>query len=53
MGGGVLGVADFKVFLALYERVLAGFLADPADRENLHRGPARQFARLRLSRWAG
>jgi len=33
--------------LALYERVLAGFLADPGSRDNLHRGPARQFARLR------
>jgi hypothetical protein len=36
--------------LALYERVLAGFMADPADRENLHRGLARTFARLPLSR---
>ncbi|MFC5461735.1 Rhs element Vgr protein [Massilia niabensis] len=36
--------------LALYERVLAGFLADPRSRENLHRGPARQLARLPLWR---
>ena len=36
--------------LALYEKVLAGFLADPADRDNLHRGPARHFARLQLRR---
>ena len=36
--------------LALYERVLAGFLANPADRHNLHRGPARQLARLQLRR---
>ena len=36
--------------LALYERVLAGFLANPADRSNLHRGPARQLARLQLRR---
>ena len=36
--------------LALYERVLAGFIADPADRSNLHRGPARQLARLQLRR---
>lgn len=32
--------------LALYERVLAGFLLDPGSREHLHRGPARQLARL-------
>jgi hypothetical protein len=38
--------------LDLYERVLAGFLADPADRDNLHRGFARRLARLPLSRWA-
>ena len=36
--------------LALYEKVLAGFLADPRSRENLHRGPARQLARLALRR---
>jgi hypothetical protein len=30
--------------LALYERVLAGFLANPRSRENLHRGPARKLA---------
>ena len=36
--------------LHLYERVLAGFLAAPADRSNLHRGPARQLARLQLRR---
>jgi hypothetical protein len=38
--------------LALYERVLALFLADPASRDNLHRGVARKLARLPLSRWA-
>lgn len=32
--------------LALYERVLAGFLADPRDRDNLHRGLAGRIARL-------
>ncbi|MGB9108930.1 MAG: Rhs element Vgr protein [Telluria sp.] len=31
----------------LYERVLAGFLADPADRENLPRGGARRLVRRR------
>ena len=31
--------------LALYERVLAGFLADPLDRGNLHRGLAGRIAR--------
>jgi hypothetical protein len=31
--------------LALYERVLAGFLADPVNRENLPRGGARKFMR--------
>jgi hypothetical protein len=29
--------------LALYEQVLAGFLSDPADRENLPRGAARRL----------
>lgn len=38
--------------LALYERVLAPFLADPASRDNLHRGFARKLARSPLSRWA-
>ena len=38
--------------LALYEQVLRAFLADPADRDNLHRGFARTLARLPLSRWA-
>ena len=38
--------------LDLYERVLAGFLSDPADRDNLHRGVARKLACLPLSRWA-
>jgi hypothetical protein len=33
--------------LDLYERVLAGFLADPADRENLPRGPARRLTSRR------
>jgi len=32
--------------LALYERVLAGFLADPLDRGNLHRGLAGRLARF-------
>ncbi len=32
--------------LALYERVLAGFLADPGDRANLHRGLAGRIARF-------
>jgi hypothetical protein len=31
--------------LDLYERVLAGFLADPADRDNLPRGGARRLMR--------
>jgi hypothetical protein len=35
--------------LALYEQVLAGFLADPADRDNLPRGGARKLM-LRRSR---
>jgi hypothetical protein len=38
--------------LDLYERVLAGFLANPADRGNLHRGFARRLAWSPLSRWA-
>lgn len=38
--------------LVLYERVLAAFLADPRSRDNLHRGPARQLARLPLWRRA-
>jgi hypothetical protein len=38
--------------LDLYERVLARFLANPADRDNLHRGFARRLARLALSRRA-
>lgn len=32
--------------LALYEQVLAGFLADPANRANLHRGFAGRIARF-------
>ena len=32
--------------LALYERVLAGFLADPRDRASLHRGLAGRIARF-------
>jgi hypothetical protein len=35
--------------LALYEQVLAGFLADPADRENLPRGGARKLMLRRLN----
>ncbi|WP_379757710.1 Rhs element Vgr protein [Massilia suwonensis] len=38
--------------LALYERVLAGFLADPGDRANLHRGFARRLAYLSRPRHA-
>ncbi|MEN3278257.1 MAG: hypothetical protein V7631_4047 [Massilia sp.] len=38
--------------LALYEQVLARFLDDPASRDNLHRGPMRQLARLPLRRRA-
>jgi hypothetical protein len=33
--------------LDLYEHVLAGFLADPGDRESLPRGGARKFIRHR------
>ena len=36
--------------LPLYERVLAGFLAQPADRSNLHRSRARQLARFQRRR---
>lgn len=32
--------------LALYEQVLAGFLADPADVANLPQGPARRLVRV-------
>jgi hypothetical protein len=32
--------------LALYEQVLARFLADPSDPDNLPRGGARRFARM-------
>jgi hypothetical protein len=39
--------------LPLYERVLAGFLADPADRANLPRGGARKLMRPRHSREGG
>jgi hypothetical protein len=35
----------YRDSLALYEDVLAGFLADPRHRLNLHRGPARRLAR--------
>lgn len=38
--------------LALYERVLRGFLLDPANPDNLHRGLARKLVRSPLSRWA-
>jgi hypothetical protein len=38
--------------LALYEQVLAHFLEDPASRDNLHRGPMRQLARLPLRRFS-
>jgi len=36
--------------LALYERVLDGFLRDPANPDNLHRSLARKLVRLPLSR---
>jgi hypothetical protein len=35
--------------LALYERVLARFLADPRDPDNLPRGGARRFVRSTAS----
>jgi hypothetical protein len=35
----------YRDSLALYESVLAGFLADPASRANLHRGLARRLLR--------
>ena len=38
--------------LALYERVLADFLANPASRRHLHRGFARHLAMLPLRRRA-
>jgi hypothetical protein len=34
----------YRGSLALYEAVLASFLAEPGSRDNLHRGPARWFA---------
>lgn len=37
----------YRDSLELYEQVLAHFLADPRDRRNLHRGPARWLARRR------
>jgi hypothetical protein len=36
---------DYRDSLALYESVLAGFLADPGSRANLHRGLARRLMR--------
>lgn len=36
----------YREQLALYERVLALFLADPGNLENLHRGPARWLTRF-------
>jgi hypothetical protein len=36
---------DYRGSLALYESVLAGFLADPGSRANLHRGLARRLVR--------
>ena len=42
----------YRGSLALYDEVLASFLADPASRDNLHRGFARKLARSPLSRWA-
>ena len=40
----------YQCDLALYEQVLAGFLADPASRDNLHRGFARRLAGLQVRR---
>jgi hypothetical protein len=36
---------EYRDSLALYESVLAGFLADPASRASLHRGLARRLVR--------
>lgn len=36
----------YREQLALYERVLALFLTDPGNLENLHRGPARWLTRF-------
>lgn len=38
---GAMRQGRYRASLALYERVLANFLADPSDRRSLHRGPAR------------
>lgn len=41
---GAMRQQRYRDSLALFERVLAGFLRDPGDRSNLHRGPARWLA---------
>lgn len=42
---GAMRQGRYRDSLALYERVLAPFLADPSSRGNLHRGPARWLVR--------
>jgi len=42
---GAMRQGRYRDSLALYERVLADFLADPSDRSSLHRGPARWLVR--------
>jgi len=41
---GAMRQQRYRDSLALFERVLAGFLRNPGDRDNLHRGPARWLA---------
>jgi len=41
---GAMRQQRYRDSLALFEQVLAGFLRDPGDRANLHRGPARWLA---------
>jgi hypothetical protein len=45
---GAMREGRYRDSLALYERVLAAFLADPSGRRHLHRGPARWLARHRV-----
>jgi hypothetical protein len=42
---GAMRQGRYRDSLALYERVLASFLAEPSDRGNLHRGLARRLFR--------
>jgi hypothetical protein len=49
---GVMRQPRYRHSLALYERVLARFLLDPASRANLHRGWARQLWKFRTHRFA-